>query len=64
LLPENGNWDSFPKGCGKAGVGREGGGGQWVPPVPPERFLSLLFQVRKMRATLPGGEAVWGWLQK
>ena len=69
LLPKNGNWDSFPKGFGKEGAGRGGCGGQGVPPVPQarlplERFVSLLFQIRKIRATLPGAAAVWGWLKK
>lgn len=33
LLPENGNWDSFPKGFGKAGAGRGGCGGQGACPT-------------------------------
>lgn len=57
LLPENGNWDSFPKGLGKEGAGRGGCGGQGVPPVPQarlplERFVSLLCQILKDRSDL------------
>lgn len=50
LLPENGNWDSFPKGLGKEGAGRGGCGGQGVPPL--QRFVSLLFQILKDRSDL------------